>query len=319
MNCPSLTELCARNANEVLSDHLAECVRCRALVERLEHSEPDVGDLGAPPSGGAREPQAREVWTIWAPLIDEYLVAAVLGREEDEALVLPLLPVGPWKAEADVELDQAVLGYPALAPLWAVDHVLIEQAVEAVDVLSEEWTAQLEHAVSAFESGEEIPSPTGPEILSQEDPRIDAQVALAEWIRPWFEPRGTLRRGDELGPVLAERRGELGVASEELSEEIGVEVKTWRAFEEAKTDPHETIPPSMMAHAIQKLRLLPSRRVVWLARESVANHNAGVAVSGRRAMARRMRGSTARSRRDKEVVAKAADDYAEALRKALGI
>lgn len=319
MNCPSLTELCARNANEVLSDHLAECVRCRALRKRLERSEPDLGDFGAPPTGGGRDPRAREIWTIWAPLMDEHLVAAVLARDEEEALVLPLLPMETWGAEADVELEQDVLGYPALAPLWAVDHVLIEQAVEAVDVLSEEWISQLGAAVSAFESDEEIPFPTGPEILGSEDPRIDAQAALAEWLRPWFEPRGALRRGEELGPVLAERREELGLTSEELSEEIGVETKTWCAFEGAKTDPFEAIPASAMARAIQKLRLLPSRRVVWLARESVENHNKGVAIGSRRAMARRMQGSTARSGRDKAVVAKAADDYAESLRKALGI
>lgn len=319
MNCPSLTELCARNANEVLSDHLAECVRCRALLERLAHSEPNLGEFSAPSTGGGRDPEVREVWTIWAPLMDEYLVAAVLARDEEEALVLPLLPLETWGAEADVELEQDVLGYPALAPLWAVDHVLIEQAVEAVDVLSEEWITKLAAAVSAFESGEEISFHTGPEILGSEDPRIDAQAALAEWIRPWFEPSGALRRGEELGPVLAERREELGVTSEKLSEDIGVETKTWRAFETAKTDPYETVPASAMARAIQKLQLLPSRRVVWLARESVENHNKGVAIGGPRAMARRMQGSTARTGRDKEVVAKAADDYAEALSEALGI
>jgi hypothetical protein len=319
MNCPSLTELCARNAAEVLSDHLAKCVRCRALLARLERSEPDIGDFGAPPAGESRDPQAREVWAIWAPLIDEYLIAAVLARDEDEALVLPLLPLETWGAEADVELEQELLGYPALAPLWAVDHVLIEQAVEAVDVLSEEWIAQLGAAVSAFESGEKIPFHTGPEILGPEDPRIDVQAALAEWIRPWFEPRGSLRRGEELGLVLAERREELGVTSEALSEDIGVETNTWCAFEAAKADPYETVPAPAMARAIQKLRLLPSRRVVSLARKSVETHNKGVATGGRRAMARRLRGSTARSGRDKEVVTKAADSYAEALREALEI
>lgn len=319
MNCPSLTELSARNADEVFSDHLAECVRCRALIGRLERSEADLGALSAPPTGDVRAPQAREVWTIWAPHVDEYLVAAVLARDEEEALILPLLPLGTWGAEADLELEQEVLGYPALAPLWAVDHILVEQAIEAVDVLSENWIAQLEAAVRAFESGEEILFPTGPEILGREDPRIDAQAALAEWIRPWFEPRGALRRGGELGPVMAERREELGVTSEELSEEIGVETKTWRAFETAKSDPHETVPPKAMARAIRQLQLLPSRRVVGLARESVVRHNKGIAISGRRAMARRMQGSTARGGRDKDVVAKAADGYADALREALGI
>ncbi|MDX6589547.1 MAG: hypothetical protein QOI84_821 [Solirubrobacterales bacterium] len=319
MMCPSLTELCARNANEVFADHIAECARCRALLERLERSEPDLGELGMPPTGGDREPRAREIWTIWAPRIEEYLVAAVLERDEEEALVLPLLSLETWGAEADVELEQEVLGYPALAPLWAVDHILIEQAVEAVDILSEEWIAQLVADVTAFESGEQIASRTGPEILGPDDPRIDAQVALAEWIRPWFDPRGALQRGDELGPVLAERREELGVTSEELSKEIDVETKTWSAFEAAKADPFETVPARAMALAVQGLGLLPSRRVVSLARESVENHNKGIATGGPRAMARRMEGSTAQSGRDKEAVAKAADDYAEALAKALGI
>lgn len=320
MNCPSLTELCASNAGEALSEHLAGCMRCRALAGHLSPSEPAIEDrVDSAPVEQGREPTATEVWTIWAPHVDEYLVAAVLARDDEEVLVLPLLPVGEWGAEADLQLDQAVLGYPAIAPLWAVDRVLVEQAVEAVDVLSESWTAQLCDAVSAFESGGEILSPVGPEILSDEDPRIDAQVALAEWIRPWFEPRGALRRGEELGPVLAERREELGFATEQLTEEIDVEVKTWRAFEEGRSDPHETIPVRVIARAVRTLQLLPSRRILSLARESVELHNRSVAVGGPRAMARRMQGSTSRRGRDKEAVAKAADDYAEALREALGI
>ena len=150
MNCPSLTELSALNAETALADHLANCVRCQALCARLEPSEPKIDDLPNTPHGGGSTPTAGEVWTIWAPWVDEYLVAAVIESDAEEMLVLPLMPWEQWAADADIDIEPGVLGYRATAPLWAADHVLIEQAAEVVDMLSETWIETLRSSLDTF-------------------------------------------------------------------------------------------------------------------------------------------------------------------------
>jgi DNA-binding XRE family transcriptional regulator len=320
MTCPSITELCARDASTAFAPHLACCPRCRALLGRIESSDEEVGEIvQIAPGTRVSSPEPGVVWTIWAPRAEEYLVAAILEANEEDMLILPLLSEGRWASEADVELDPDVLGYRAIAPVWASDRVLVEQAVEAVDKLSETCLESLSAAFDAFIAGEPLQASTGPGILSDEDPRLHEQAAVADWLRSWYSPWGILQGAEELGPVLAARREELDIDQEGLSDELGVEPQTWAAFEAATADPRAAVAVRVMARAIGELEILPSRRVISLAESSVRAHNEGLDVSGPAAMARRMQGTRRTSRRDPEVVEAAAREYGAALEKELGL
>lgn len=318
MTCLSISELCAADAAAIFEEHLAACGRCRALAARCQAQDAELGEGTPPPtrSAGSLEPGA--VWTIWAPEVDQYLVAAVLEATDEEALILPLLPWVSWASEADIELESEVLGYAAIAPLWAGDHVLAEQAVEAVDVLSESCFAILSRAYDAFFSGEPIDAATGVPILSDGDPRIEAQAAVADELRPWYLPWSSLQSAEELGPVMEQRRDELGVELDSLSEEVGVDSKAWRAFEAGESDPYATVPVSALARAVRRLRLVTSRRLISLAHASVLANNEGQS-STQPALARRRRGSKRKRSRDPDVVRAAADEYANSLAEELGL
>lgn len=320
MTCPSITELNAANASEVFEEHLSGCPRCRALVSRMEASEEelDPGSMNVPTSTGLK-PEPGGIWTIWAPEVDEYLVAAVLDASDEEALVLPLLPLASWAAEADVELDAAVLGYAAIAPIWASDRVLVEQAIEAVDVLSEELAASLIGAYDAFFAGERIDAKTGAPIINDSDPRLGVQAAIANDLGAWYLPWSMLQGAEELGPVIGQRRDELGIELEPWSEHLGIVSKVWRSFESGETDPYEAVPVATMARVVRELGFLSSRHLVALAESSVLNNNHGEDPAQPQARARRRRGSTRSSNRNIEVVQAAAKQYGASLAKELGL
>lgn len=319
MTCPSITELCAADAAAVFEEHLASCIRCRALVANCQAQNDALIEsptIVSAPAGGNPEP--RTVWTIWAPTVEQYLVAAVLEATEEEALVIPLMPWANWASEADVALGSEALGYSVIAPLWACDRVLVEQTVEVVDVLSESCFATLSNAYDAFFAGEAINAETGVPILSDEDPRLEAQAVVAEELHSWFLPWSTLHSAEELGPVMGQRRESLGIELESLSEDVGVEPMDWRHFEAGEADPYATIPAPAMARAVGQLCLLASSRLLSLARASVLANNEGQAAD-QPAYARRRRGSTRKRRRDSEAAQAAADQYAASLAKELGL
>lgn len=323
MTCPPFTELCAADAAEALHEHLQTCPRCRAIVQRVQGSEPALrAEPDAPaqpaPHTGPR-PQPGGVWTFWAPSSDEYVVGAVLDGDDTELLIVPLLMDFDWASEEDILLTADVLGYPAVAPVWAGDHVLVEQAAEAVDMLSEEHLSWLLSAYDAFFAGEPIDAPSGAPVLGDADPRIDAHAAIADELRGLYVPWAMLQGADELGPVIAQRRDELGIDLKQWSENVDVDERYWCAFEAGKAAPDAHIPIPALARAVRELGLLPSRRVVQLAHASVENHGGGDSVRGAPAFARRRRGVVPRAPRDTEAASAAADRYAAALAKELGL
>lgn len=322
MSCPSFSELCATDATDALCDHLSVCRRCRAIVARVEQSEPAVepdAESVTRIAASGPAPAPGGVWTFWAPMIDEYVVAAVLGCDETEILIVPLLTETQWASETDVALSRDVLGYEALAPVWAGDHVLLEQAVEAVSVLSEPRLDELTAGYDAFFSGEPVADPAGPPVLTSEDPRIDAQAALADALRLLYSPWAQLQVAEELGPVLAHRRGDVGIDLETWSTQLGLEPAVWASFENATADPYSVIPIAAMGKAVRGLGLMESRRVLELAHASVLAHHVGESLTGGRAHARRRRGVVPRPRQDPQAAAAAADRYAEALAQELGL
>jgi len=300
---------------------LQHCPRCRAIVARVggggrvpdDVTEPEQARAAGPP------PIAGGVWTFWAPAIEEYLVGAVLDAGETDVLIVPLLEDASWSADADVVFAQDVLGYPALAPVWAGDHILIEQAAEPVGMLSEERLAHLLDAYDAFFAGEALSDPAGPPVLADADPRIDAHAAIADDLRPFYTPWALLQVADELGPVLAHRREELGLELADWSSDLDVDPRDWAAFEAGEADPYATIAVPAAAKAIYGLQLLVSRRVINLAHASVeAHHFAEEAMKGV-AMARRRRGVAPKARRDPAKAKAAAEKYAASLAKELGL
>jgi hypothetical protein len=321
MTCPALTDLAAPDAAAMLADHLAACARCRALHARLQRHEEGltVAPSPQPPAAAAEPVRTGSVWSFWAPEADEYLVGAVLSAAPVEMLIVPLLRETRWATENDIELPMDRLGYPALAPVWAADHVLAEQAVEPLNILSERDLASLSDGYEAIYSGRALAEPAGPIVLGPEDPRIAAHAAIADGLRAYFAPWSDLQDSEELGPVLHARREDAGIALEEWSENIDVAPATWSRFEGAELDPYAEIAPAAIAKAIRLLKLIASERIVDLAHTSVEAHHAGQALPQPAAMARRRRGAVRRPQRDPEIAREAADTYATALRKELGL
>jgi hypothetical protein len=300
MNCPSLTDLCAANAAELLKPHLAGCPRCSAIVARVTTLDtPEEAPVPPANSTSGPPPRPGDVCTFWAPTSDEYVVGAVLDADEVEMLVVPLLMDPSIATAEDMVLPADALGYPVLAPVWAADHVLAEQMAEVVDVLSEQRLAELGAAYDAFYAGEPLAQPGGPPVLGDQDPRVNAHAAVA----------------DELGPVLGQRRTTLELDIDDLDVEPG----PWSRFEAGKSDPCQEVSVRTIARVIRALRLVASRRIVQLAHASVLAHYQGEDVVPARALARRRRGIAPRPRSDPDAARQAADRYAAALAKELDL
>ena len=322
MTCPPLSDLSAANATEVLAEHLAECARCRAIAARIQASAERLEPTQAAAVGARRAghpPAPGGVWTFWAPTVEEYLVGAILDAGETDVLIVPVLESASWCADADVAFAVDVVGYPALAPVWAGDHLLAEQASEPVGVLSEDRLQRLTDAYDAFLAGEPLPDPAGPPVIGGEDPRIDAQAAIAEDLRPFYTPWALLQVADELGPVLEQRREQLDIDVGEWHDRLDVDLKDWLAFEQAQGDPSATVPVKALARALDDLALLASRRVVELAGASVVEHHVPAVQATAPAKARRRRGVRERPRRDEQAAEAAAESYMASLAKELGL
>jgi len=331
MTCASITELAARNAEEHLGGHLADCPRCRALAKRLADERKDGVDLetdrgmvtgrqrGPATQPSAHSPAAGGVWTFWAPRSEEYLVGAVLETAETELLLVPILATTDWAVDADISLQIDVLGYEALVPIWAGDRVLVEQAVEPVGMLSEKQMTALGEAYSAWTAGEPVADPAGPPIAGSSDPRTDAQAARADDLAVFYEPWVQLHRADELGPVVAARREELGIDAGAWADELDVETRSWLTFEHGDGDPSATIPVKALGRALDELELLASRRVLELAGESVRKNHEDAAGATGAVKARRRRGVRQKGRRDPEAAEAAAQSYMAELAKELGL
>lgn len=322
MTCPSFIELCAPDASRMLADHLSVCPRCRGLVARLDGSEPALERPPAPvatPATADPPPRPGGVWTFWAPEAEEYVVGAVLDAGAADVLVMPVLEQTIWAADADIGLSADVLGYEALAAVWASDRLLIEQAVEAVDVLSEEHVDQLAAGYDAFLAGETIPESAGPPVLADDDPRLGAHAALADGLRAFYRPWSLLHVADELGPVMEYRREDVGLELDEFSDRLGLAPAVWAAFETGHADPVQSVPVKALAQAVRDLDLLASRRVLALADASVRAHHVLPAQTVGIAKARRRRGVTPRATRDPDAAREAAERYTAEFARELGL
>jgi hypothetical protein len=322
MSCPATIDLAAPDAAETLSEHTRGCRRCRALLARLQSHEDTLEHTSAP--AGPQAPPTSPlgpggVWSFWAPGSEEYLVAAVLDVDEVELLIVPLLTDTYWASESDIKLPIGTLGYPALAPVWASDHVLVEQAVEPLSVLSEQELGALSDGYDAIYAGAPLAEPAGPAVIGPEDPRIAAHAAIADQLRAYFAPWSALQGAEELGPVLKARREDAELPLEAWAERIDVEPGVWQRFESAQLDPYTAIPVGAIAAATRELGLLASQRIISLAHASVKAHHAGQATHAAPARARRRRGVAPRARQDPDVAREAADRYAAALAKELGL
>lgn len=318
MTCPSLTSLTAADADDLYGPHLTECMRCRALRARFTAevlTEAEVTEAATEPEQSAKPPRPGDVWTFWSPDADEYMVGTVLDANETETLVVPLLMETHWASEVDVILNPDALGYEALLAVWAGDRVLSEQAVAPVGVLSERDAYLTVSSYEAFFSGQALPRPGGAPVMSEDDPRLAAHAAAADTLRAFYEPWAILEVGEELGPVMAERRETVGFDPEE----IGVDTKTWARFEEARADPYREISSANLARAVKLLGIMPSRRVLELARASVCAHYVDD-VQSAPAKARRRRGiSGARAQPNPEAAGEVADRYVASLAEHLGL
>ncbi len=320
MACLSISELSVRDARDAFAGHLSECPRCRAIAHRLagEGEQPvDSVTRSARLTAHGQDPKAGGVWTFWAPRSEEYLVGGVLEAGETDLLLIPLLAETDWAVDADVALRRDVLGYEALALVWAADRVLLEQAVEPVGVLSEEHLGGLTAAYQAYRVHGRVPKSAGPPILKSTDPRTAAQAARADDLHVFYDPWAQLQVDDELGPVMRARREQLGIDLDPWCETIDVGLREWVAFEQAKADPRTTVAVKAMKRALAGLQLLASRRVLELAGASVRRHHEDMEQADGNAKARRRRGVRQPVRRDPAAAEEAAQSYMQVLAKEL--
>lgn len=321
MTCLSFTELSTANVDLVHREHLSTCLRCRAIARRVTRSDIEVAEEVVAPTRGRtnNHPDAGEIWTFWSPAMEEYVVGAVLEAQRTECIVVPVLHETVWAADADLSLSSDLVGYPALAPLWAGGRLLPEQAVDELAAFPEDELQRLTAAHEAFRSGERIDDPAGPPILHERDPRLGAHVAITDEMRRLYEPRAMLSVADQLGPVLAHRREALGISIDAWRAELDLDSPLWAAFEAGEADPYASIPVNFLARAIDRLGLLASRRLIELARAAVLANHVPEQLSDGPALARRRRGFVSRRRPDAAAARDAADRYTDALAKELGM
>jgi hypothetical protein len=199
MECLSLMELLDLRAGAEDTEtrqHLDDCPRCRAVLERLpaELSLPSLPETTAalaprPPLPLPGRVGTGQLWRTSATKEHDWSwVVAVIGisaESEDRILVAPVIAEPELATERDLLIDSQALGYQAFIDLQNLGSLLRTQLVECVGTLSR---PQAEGLVALYRwtlAGDSEPKglPTGPRVLVQEDPRLLAAEGRGDELR----------------------------------------------------------------------------------------------------------------------------------------
>jgi transcriptional regulator with XRE-family HTH domain len=246
MNCPSILELTTPRLSAATRQHVADCLRCQALLAAWEadpatdEPELDVTDVELPvwrPRADPRSPAAAgAVHTVAAPAQDVFLLGLVIDHDDQQATVMPLNTEVHWAADWDVLLDDDVLGYPVMVEAWNPVDVLTEQLIDQVAVVeqAELFVELYERSLASADAPEGLPD--GPRIDSEDDPRLLFREHERERVRPYGEPARVINMGESLGQLLRAVREERGRAAEELAGAAGLELVALKRIEEDRED-----------------------------------------------------------------------------------
>lgn len=322
-HCPALPDLLTPQPSQDVEQHLSECVRCRAL---RTHHQPQDGfspsalalpeQPGASVAAGTPAVEPADVVRIEEAAGEDYLVAAVLFAEEDWLTVIPISEQVEFATNADLLLDDA-LGFPAIAELWNQGTVLAEQVVGVLSRLPDEVFEQLDRMHEASVDGHPVPEdlPVGPEVISEQDPRLALQQQRAHTTAAFWSASQLVAEAESFPQLveLAEYRCRSRPDWQALLPDGG----QWVAELKEGIDVFSDVPVAAMASLFSSLRLPAARPSFGLLHEYVlATHrpDAGKQL----ALARRRTGRrVGRREPDPEEARRAADQYVAALQREL--
>lgn len=188
MECLSLMELLDLRAGADDPDareHLATCLRCRAVLEGLP-TELAIPELPAATAAMPRRqpvdpPERIRTGQLWRARLgageDWSWVVAVIGQApdaEDRVVVVPVVAEPELATERDLILDAEPHGYPGFLDLQNLGTLLRPQLVECLGVLGR---AQAQALVALYRcvlgaGAEPEGLRTGPAVLAPDDPRL---------------------------------------------------------------------------------------------------------------------------------------------------
>lgn len=276
--CPSLLQLTSAPLEPDVVSHVADCVRCTALLAawtREVAPSVDRGGVGddrlnlremhatVPAVDAEAHPRPGAVHAISVPTSDQNLVCLITALDRNDATVVPVSPLVQFATDEDILLDQGVLGYCALIMPWNRIHVLREQVNEQLAVVPDEIAGDLLAAATTV--GEEGQAPgrvrRGPRVLSDTDPRIAFHDDEAERVRPYAEPWKRLHAGASLGSVLRAARAEAWEQADAAAEHFSLKPRFWADLEDDRLDLFGLMPIPTLSKVVTDFGLLSSRRL----------------------------------------------------------
>lgn len=328
--CPSLYELTSGSfdEDEDLRAHVADCVRCSALLKAWgTDAGPDKEDVGADggwdfPPGALRfdtaledldaPPVAGAVHAAWAPGRDTFLIALVVAMDEVSASVLPVSRETWAASDEDVLLAEEVLGYPAMAERWNRIDILLEQVAERLADPSSQTMVLVE--AKSWTS----PTSTGPRIASDNDSRLGFRENECERASFYAESWRRLGVAETFSGVVKLRRAEKQRELEEVAAVVDLPPLKLEQLEGGTLDLYAEVPVPALGRLVDHLELQPSRRLYALVEDAAFRTHSSPGYGDVRMAARRRAGSRTRRRQQPEEVRRLqARQYAEALRKRL--
>ncbi|MCA1680780.1 MAG: hypothetical protein LC777_18455, partial [Actinobacteria bacterium] len=210
LNCLSLMELVDLRADpgdSVAAAHIADCSRCRALLASLPDQLPLPDQQLAvrgprrpvteAPTRAPAHPARVATGALWRavpdPGSDFAWLVVIIGRTrdaDDRVLVAPVIGTAHVATDADLLLDQSLLGYDAFVDTNNLGVILDTQLIERVADLP---TATAQAIVALYRStlgaGEPPPADLrGTPVLAATDPRVLASAGRADALRALWRP-----------------------------------------------------------------------------------------------------------------------------------
>lgn len=286
---------------------------CRLLLDRaqsprLRGDHCALGPMSAP---AVPRPLAASQWDALLPVLDidvgavvrvvlgtadEFLLAAVIERDEFEAIVAPLSEELELAAEWDLFVGPQGIGWPAVAEVWNAGAVLLEQVEETIGHLSDEDAQRLGDLYEASLDGTRTSLPrewTGAPITGGEDPRILHQEEAFEFARTYYVPASTFTDVGSLPSLLEQCASERNLTLHDVQDRLAEDAPWLSAMANRTVDLPAEAPATILVRVLKELDIPICRRVVDLVHRQAYQTSSGSYPSAAR-LARRRRGVASR-------------------------
>lgn len=326
--CPSLVDLFDPAGLPTVEQHVTRCPRCQSF--RREHHFQGARTSGATAAEQWLTPaQPISIWpgsldlgTVLSAVVDhldEYLVCVVVDADEQEAVVAPIAETQAYTTNWDLMIEEAVLGYPAMAEVWNTGTILVEQAAEIVGKLTEPLAEALEQLYDAMLENHSPPEhlPIGSPVLAERDPRLVFQRQELDRVRAYWMPSSLLAGAESFEPILRRRAQQMGVGLEDLDGRLQDCVQDnphWvTSLSRGDIDLCASVPVKAMSRLVIELKLPKARKTIGLIGATVHANCREASAPQAAVHARRRRGKVRASKPTEDDRGKAAESYMEAL------